>query len=238
MQINSSTHASTLRTLSGGGFSLGTDASSGDSEGGRLTADRYLKLSNNGTYGSAAGLGDLSTNLSHNFQSNQNNTVLASISSSTGSSVTSFDAFLPTGSTGLLFQGSLNAIRQFAVDASGNLFINAGSGAAGRGFLCRAWANMDGTGTPAFRASGNMSSITDNGAGDYTINMTSALPDANYSVLVQPGSNGTTANIHIRMYSDQAGNVVAPTTSSFRFAVAVSGAGAVDVSYLNVSVFR
>ena len=50
------------------------------------------------------------------------------------------------------------------------------------GYLCRAWVNFNGTGTVAIRASGNVSSISDNGTGDYTINFTNAFPDANYAV--------------------------------------------------------
>jgi hypothetical protein len=49
-------------------------------------------------------------------------------------------------------------------------------------YTCRAWVNFNGTGTVAIRASGNVSSITDNGTGDYTVNFTTAMPDANYSV--------------------------------------------------------
>jgi hypothetical protein len=48
--------------------------------------------------------------------------------------------------------------------------------------MCRAWVNFNGTGTVAIRASGNVSSITDNGTGDYTVNFTTAMPDANYGV--------------------------------------------------------
>ena len=55
-------------------------------------------------------------------------------------------------------------------------------------YPCRAWVNFNGTGTVAIRASGNVSSITDNGVGDYTVNLTTAMPDANYSVVA--GSNG------------------------------------------------
>jgi hypothetical protein len=47
---------------------------------------------------------------------------------------------------------------------------------------CRAWVNFNGTGTVAIRASYNVSSITDNGAGDYRVNFTSALSDANYAI--------------------------------------------------------
>ena len=48
-------------------------------------------------------------------------------------------------------------------------------------FACRAWVNFNGTGTVAIRGSGNVSSITDNGVGDYTINFNTALPDGNYA---------------------------------------------------------
>ena len=48
-------------------------------------------------------------------------------------------------------------------------------------YACRAWVNFNGTGTVAIRASGNVSSITDNGPGDYTVNFTTAMVDANYT---------------------------------------------------------
>jgi hypothetical protein len=51
-------------------------------------------------------------------------------------------------------------------------------------YTCRAWVNFNGTGTPAIRASGNVSSITDNATGDYTVNFTTAMPDANYAAVV------------------------------------------------------
>ena len=50
-------------------------------------------------------------------------------------------------------------------------------------FGCRAWVNFNGTGTVAIRGSGNVSSITDNGAGDYTVNFTTPMEDANYAVV-------------------------------------------------------
>jgi hypothetical protein len=48
--------------------------------------------------------------------------------------------------------------------------------------IAKAWVNFNGTGTPAIRSSFNVSSITDNGTGDYTVNFTTAMPNANYSV--------------------------------------------------------
>jgi hypothetical protein len=55
-------------------------------------------------------------------------------------------------------------------------------GTTEQGQLCKAWVNFDGTGTVAIRASYNVSSITDNGTGDYTVNFTTAMVDANYVV--------------------------------------------------------
>jgi hypothetical protein len=64
---------------------------------------------------------------------------------------------------------------------NGTLAFDSGYGSVATAFGCRAWVNFNGTGTVAIRASGNVSSITDNGVGDYTVNFTSAMPDANYS---------------------------------------------------------
>ena len=57
-------------------------------------------------------------------------------------------------------------------------------------FACRAWVNFNGTGTVAIRASGNVSSITDNGVGDYRVNFTTAMPDANYCPIGMCGPIG------------------------------------------------
>lgn len=63
----------------------------------------------------------------------------------------------------------------------------------GVGTFCRAWVNFNGTGTVAIRAAFNVTSITDNGVGDYTVNFTNAMPDANYS-LVATSQYNTTGN--------------------------------------------
>ena len=47
----------------------------------------------------------------------------------------------------------------------------------------RAWVNFNGTGAVAIRGSMNVSSVTDNGTGDYTVNLTTAMPDTNYAVM-------------------------------------------------------
>lgn len=58
-------------------------------------------------------------------------------------------------------------------------------------YACRAWVNFNGTGTVAIRASGNVSSITDNGTGNYTVNFTTAMPDANYATNATSTTNQT-----------------------------------------------
>jgi len=54
-----------------------------------------------------------------------------------------------------------------------------------------AWVNFNGTGTVAIRSSYNVSSITDNGTGDYTVNFTNAMADANYAVVGGSGNGGS-----------------------------------------------
>lgn len=66
-------------------------------------------------------------------------------------------------------------------------------------YACRAWVNFNGTGTVAIRASGNVSSITDNGVGSYTVNFTTAMPDANYAAA--GGGEQTNSTVGIRLLS-------------------------------------
>jgi hypothetical protein len=56
--------------------------------------------------------------------------------------------------------------------------------------LAKAWVNFNGTSTVAIRASYNVSSITDNGTGNYTVNFTNAMPDANFSAVTTSGYSG------------------------------------------------
>lgn len=66
-------------------------------------------------------------------------------------------------------------------DSSGNLSFNSGYGSSAVAYGVRAWCNFNGTGTPSIRAGGNVSSITDRAVGEYDVNFTNAMPDANYS---------------------------------------------------------
>jgi hypothetical protein len=83
--------------------------------------------------------------------------------------------------TVVIADGSGNVSITGTASVAGNLSFNSGYGSSAVAYGCRAWVNFNGTGTVAIRASGNVSSITDNGTGDYTLNFTNALVDANYS---------------------------------------------------------
>ena len=84
------------------------------------------------------------------------------------------------------------------IDSSGNFKFNSGYGSAATAYGVRAWVNFNGQGTVAIRASGNVSSITDQGTGLYRINFTTAMVDANYSAVGSSGEddNNTTPNNH------------------------------------------
>jgi hypothetical protein len=61
-------------------------------------------------------------------------------------------------------------------------------------YACRAWVNFNGTGTVSIRASGNVSSITDNGTGQFQLNFTTAMPDTNYSPVAIAGDGTAGSN--------------------------------------------
>ena len=71
----------------------------------------------------------------------------------------------------------------------------------------KAWVNFNGTGTVAIRASFNVSSITDNAVGDYTVNLTNAMSDANYSVSAIGDSSGARQNTFARIFSTLSTNL-------------------------------
>jgi len=96
----------------------------------------------------------------------------------------------------------------------------------------KAWVNFNGTGTVSIRASFNVSSITDNGTGDYTVNFTTAMTDANYAVFYTGGIKASDWGLHLRHES------VVPTTSAYRFYNLTPSDVNSDVGFINITVFR
>ena len=108
----------------------------------------------------------------------------------------------------------------------------------------RAWVNFDGTRNEAdtgastnganvkIRASGNVSSVLKNAVGDYTVNFTVAMPDANYAVTHVGGIKATSWGLHLRH------DTVVPTTSAYRFFNVDPTDTNNDNASINIAVFR
>ena len=101
--------------------------------------------------------------------------------------------------------------------------------------MARAWVNFNGTGTVAIRAAHNVTSITDNGTGAYTVNFTAAMADADYAILATSG-DGAGTNYRVVHVSD----ATAPTASAVRVQCLTQNSGnpqATDHSRVSVGVF-
>ena len=100
--------------------------------------------------------------------------------------------------------------------------------------VAKAWVNFNGTGTPAIRDSFNVSSITDNGTGNYTVNFTTALTDANYSTTASAGRNATGTGGYLAAISDQVAQT-ASATACATFNLAGTNLDAVFISCTSFS---
>lgn len=102
-------------------------------------------------------------------------------------------------------------------------------------YMCRAWVNFNGTGTVAIRASGNVSSITDNGTGFYTVNFSTGMVDTNYAIVgFATNSNNATPAGNMTYGNDisaAAGSVTVKTNVTGTYLL-------VDSNYACVAVFR
>ena len=146
-----------------------------------------------------------------------------SITNSAGSGAPDFPNGLTSSSLPAAnLTGNVDAARiTGALNASGSAPI----------YACRAWVNFNGTGTVAIRASGNVSSITDNGAGNYTVNFTTAMPDENFvtvmSAMTADGLGGVRFN-----------GAGATTTSSVKVYCTSDARAGADAALINVAIFR
>ena len=94
----------------------------------------------------------------------------------------------------------------------------------------KAWVNFNGTSTVAIRASFNVTSITDNGTGDYTINFTTAFADASYSALST--NSGSSAS------GEYLSGITAMSTTTVRMIVFKAGVGQADPTFFCAAIFR
>jgi len=153
-------------------------------------------------------------------------------------------AIKPTASGATIEQNGSSIL---TIDSSGNLTVpnnlsvtgtspipDALSTASGSApsYSARAWVNFTGTGTVAINGSGNVSSITDNTTGDYTINFTTAMPDVNYNV-----TTGYSVNPGVAQKNTFVIDIESQTTTTCQL-YTISSGSATDTSRVFVSIFR
>ena len=114
---------------------------------------------------------------------------------------------------------SWNSFRPFNWNLSNGIVSMDGTGAgvlvaSKPAYFCRAWVNFNGTGTVAIRANGNVSSITDNGTGDYTVNFTISIVDANYTYCLSSRKIDDVVNVGV---TNSPMNTDVKSTTQFRF---------------------
>jgi len=122
------------------------------------------------------------------------------------------------------------------LDASSNLQFNSGYGSVATAYGCRAWVNFDGTtASPSTRrGNGNVSSVTKAGSGNYTVNFSTALPDANYCTVVTSNTNSG-ANVAITSGIYPSGTY---TANGVQVSVQLHANGGRDEGVVCVAVFR
>jgi hypothetical protein len=116
---------------------------------------------------------------------------------------------------------------------AGNLAFNSGYGSAATAYGCRAWISFNGANTIAIRASGGVSSIGDNGTGNYTVYLTTAMPDSNYAT-VGTCEGGSRDTVTANATSTSTTNV---TTGTSHISGTTSGVY-IDKSQISVAFFR
>lgn len=87
----------------------------------------------------------------------------------------------------------------------------------------KAWLNFTDSGTVAIRADYNVNTITDNGTGDYTVNFTTAMPDANYAIVF--GGTTNTGNRGANILGQNTSNASKTTTQIRLLSIGASTAG-------------
>jgi len=105
-------------------------------------------------------------------------------------------------------------------------------------YKCRAWVNFNGTGTVAIRAAGNVSSITDNGTGNYAVNFTTAMPDANYSFFVNGIQNASGSFYNAPLQQRGSTRSVNSLNIENLLITGNASASAYDISDVTVGIFR
>jgi hypothetical protein len=121
-------------------------------------------------------------------------------------------------------------------DSSGNFKFNSGYGSVATAYGCRAWVNFDGVGGASINGSGNVTSVTRNATGRYTVNLTTAISDANYAVTTSGARQAESTNLQ-----DDSVRAQQFTTTTFVLCCnsrRADDSGLSDFKIVNASLFR
>lgn len=103
----------------------------------------------------------------------------------------------------------------------------------------KAWVNYKATSTVGIRASYNVSSVTYNGTGDYTINFTNAMTDANYSTIGSTGGyNGASSASSNATFRINSGSGATYSTTAVKVTTGYADGNVVDYATVCVAIFR
>jgi len=156
---------------------------------------------------------------------NASGTWSININGSSGSTATATTATNVSGGTVSATTGSF----------SSDLSFNSGYGSAAVAYGCRSWIRFaTSLGTPSITGDGNVSTITDNGTGAFTINFTTALVDANYGAV----ANYTETNSATGASNDGQASCHTHATGSVRVFCARGDGSATDPARCTVVVYR
>jgi hypothetical protein len=213
-----------------GDFSATTDSNRVAFQSSTTDGNSYVSVIPNGT-SKFAGLKLYNSSDPDNASTFQINSNVAGTFINITSGLNGTGSFLPIQ---VSVGGSIRAIFQ----TNGDFQFNSGYGSSATAYGCRAWVNFNGTGTVAIRASGNVSSITDNGTGDYTVNFTTAMPDANYNaVSMGQRDDFNNSDMNVSIFGNNYGTAI--STSSIRVNTAHASSYALsDALTVCVSIFR
>lgn len=145
-----------------------------------------------------------------------------------GQNTNASDLYISTASGGSLVQRG-------RFDSSGNFQFNSGYGSVATAYGCRAWVRFNGT-NGTIIGSGNVSSVSDNGSGNFAVNFTTAMPDTNWAGFVttaETGGTGASFTYHGTLHSIDSTTSVGVNTTAYNIGTTLG-----DVGRVNVSIFR
>lgn len=196
----------------------------------------------------------VSTNLKHSASVNNNIVLDGSGNASFQAGTAAAPSINANGdtNTGIYFPASdtigftRGGVQVGEFDSSANFKFNSGFGSVSTAYACRAWVNFNGTtnvgGFCTINGSGNITSVTDNGVGNYTLNFTNSMPDTNYSLagISLGAANGDVVGSVVGlMRNTTTGNPLLKSTSAVQIAVFwVDRNDRADVADVSVQIFR